>query len=431
MVSYQRTERLVVAAGQSEVWRATRLGTGEQVIMKRLLPVPQMQDNSVERQRFRREVRCQSTLRHPNIMPILGHNFSADPPWYVMPVASRSLQDDLDSPWPLTESEVQDVFTQVLEGVEFAHSEGVYHRDLKPANVLRLGDRWVVADFGMARDINSDSATITKSNTVIGTIAYMAPEQFDAGHRSGPEADVFSLGRMLYHCLVGEVPFPYVRLDRVPAKYRYLVTRCLAEEPEDRYPSVSELKREFEMLAGQSDTLTAPGTVAQACVARVLEGDAPAAGRLLEVLLEHAEDEVFYKEFVPRMPRPVLAVLMRKDQTATVEVLKAFDKVSAGSHPLSYTDAIANFLKDVFELVPLPEVRRMALRRILRVGHEHNRYYVRSVFCRLLAGLENPEDVLMAAGLLRENPDAAAFVGEAPGDHSYPREIRQALRLAG
>jgi serine/threonine protein kinase len=104
---------------------------------------------------------------------------------------------------------------------------------------VRLHDRLVVGDFGLCRDAMKDSTTFTQVNAVVGTFAYMAPEQYDNAHTIGPQADVFSLGRILYHLLTGRLPVPYQRLELVPYGFGYIVGTATAEDPEDRFPSVA------------------------------------------------------------------------------------------------------------------------------------------------------------------------------------------------
>jgi len=174
LATYKRIKKLA-AAGQAEIWIAKNSETSQELVMKRLLPAPQLQNPDAELRRFHREVRCQGSLEHDGIMPIIGWNFSASPPWYIMPRADHSLADVLDEhPDGLEEEEAVAIMLDVAAAVEYAHGEGVLHRDLKPANVLYLDGRWDVADFGLCRDLNTDSTTITKTNAIVGTVAYLA-----------------------------------------------------------------------------------------------------------------------------------------------------------------------------------------------------------------------------------------------------------------
>lgn len=241
----------IATAGQGELWTAHRGRANELVVVKYLRRSNSDDENRVARERFEREVRKQSKLLHHGIMPILDHNFDDDPPWYAMPLACSSLLDRLTPGRPLDDDELKGVMNAVFDAIECAHGQGIVHRDLKPANILllpgRTAPRWVVADFGLCRDVRSDSVVITATSTGLGSIQYMAPEQFSDAHRVGFTADVFALGRILQHCATGTLP-PYWSLDpgNTPPRFREIVRKATAEARRDRYPSLKELRRAFD-----------------------------------------------------------------------------------------------------------------------------------------------------------------------------------------
>jgi serine/threonine protein kinase len=157
----------------------------------------------------------------------------------------------------------------VADGVDYAHRDGVCHRDLKPENILLLNDRCVVSDFGLCRDLSKDSTTFTQSNTVFGTPYYMASEQYDNAHEIGPQADVFALGRILYHMLTGRLPYRYQHLDLVPRGFDYVVEVSTVEEPRDRYRSVAEFMSnlvEAQSVTAPARTSAGPGVTARSAI---------------------------------------------------------------------------------------------------------------------------------------------------------------------
>jgi serine/threonine-protein kinase len=146
--------------GQGVVYRAERLDDGQLVAIKYLGEDADEDDV----RRFKREVRLQASLDHPNILPVLGHWLTETPYFFVMPLAKASLCDRLARLSSNTELAIS-YFEQILAAMEHAHSNGVIHRDLKPHNILILdgpeGEYPVVSDFGLGRQTDRDTTTLT------------------------------------------------------------------------------------------------------------------------------------------------------------------------------------------------------------------------------------------------------------------------------
>lgn len=428
MAGWRRLERLAVT-GQGEIYRVENTSTGELAIMKRLLKSPQLADSDAEMRRFRREVRSQNAMEHPGIMPILGWNFANDPPWYVMPEAEMTLEDFIErNPSGVDPDDAAEIMLTVIDAVDYAHEQGIYHRDLKPANILRLDGEWVVGDFGMCRDLWSDSTTITQANAIVGTVAYVAPEQYDDGHAIDASADVYALGKVFIHLLTGRRPFPYTQFEHVPAEYRYLLTKALAERPQDRHATVAEFGRQIELVAGRSGSLRSVEDRGKDLLSRGLKGDTAATDNLLALLLSEAGDEALYTSFVAKLPEPMLAAMQATNKPAFEHLVRTFDEYSEGSHPFNYVDIIVDFFAMVFRIAENAMIRRLALHRIMIVGASHNRFYVGEVFARLISALKDPNEILMAADVMREDRSAAHWYSAYfTSKYSLPLQIREVL----
>lgn len=241
MSNWALQEKLA-SGGQAEIWLVQDVALGTEAVSKRLYDVRSRldADRAAELRRFQREVRTQDDLsrEHHGIMPIIGWNFDADPPFYIMPRASVTLRDLMGPYSAMSTGLATSILLTVCDAVQYAHGRGVYHRDLKPENILKLPKGWVVGDFGLCRDVGTGSTTFTQTHVGFGTFGYMAPEQYDNAHAVGHKADVFSLGRILYHMLTGRSPVPYQHLDLLPAEFRDVVAIATAEMPDDRYSSV-------------------------------------------------------------------------------------------------------------------------------------------------------------------------------------------------
>jgi hypothetical protein len=162
----------------------------------------------------------------------------------------------------------------------------------------------------------------------------------------------------------------------------------------------------------------------------VLTGSGSSSSLLVRFLLDRSDDEVLYKEFVTYLAPPVLARMQLGDPAGFNAIVRQFDVYAQGHHPFSYTDNIATFLSHVFALSRDADIRSMCLERILLVGAQHNRYYVRDVFARLVKAANDAQDVLAIAGLLRRYPSEADFVAPVLREHSLPVAILQALPVA-
>jgi eukaryotic-like serine/threonine-protein kinase len=209
--------------------------------------------------RFLREIALVAGLSHPHIVPLVASGDADGLPYYVMPyVAGGSLATHLAAPslppvpWALG------VIGQVAEALAYAHARGVVHRDIKPANILLDGSRALVTDFGIACAAIRVNRHSTPAGLILGTPAYMSPEQTTSGLLVDERSDVYSLGCVLYEMLAGAPPFHGSsaqaiiarRLSAPPRSLRILrpeiperldraVLAALARAPQDRPASAT------------------------------------------------------------------------------------------------------------------------------------------------------------------------------------------------
>ena len=211
------------------------------------------------RSRFEREFAVMSRFRHSNVAT--AHSFgvlSRGAPYLLFDlVQGGTLEDVLEAEGPLIEERVRELLTPVASGLAHAHSLGITHRDLKPANILmtRSGTP-IVSDFGVAQSLELERMTLT--GVVVGTPAYMAPEQQRAipGAAVGPRSDVYALGVILYEALTGELPYattdPRAKAPEITPAMGRIVQRCLQEDPGRRYADAGELLRALEVVEGKA-----------------------------------------------------------------------------------------------------------------------------------------------------------------------------------
>jgi hypothetical protein len=236
------------------------------------------QQGSEFRERFFREARAAGGLAHPGIVPVFDVGEHDGMPFLVMELISgQTLADKLKKGERLPLDRVYEVGQQIAEALGYAHQRGVVHRDIKPANILLTSretygiERPKITDFGVAK---LAAGQITMSGQMIGTPAFMPPEQFTGAPIDG-RADIFSLGVILYWLATGEQAFPGETVTSVsykvvhtepapprklnpsiPAKLDSIILKCLAKSPEERYQTGEDLARDLsELRSGVQGTI--------------------------------------------------------------------------------------------------------------------------------------------------------------------------------
>ncbi|KES03805.1 serine/threonine protein kinase [Streptomyces toyocaensis] len=204
-----RLEALIGRGGMGVVWRATDQLLGRGVAVKELPFDETLSAAEARRQRDRtlREARALAQLSHPNIIVVHDVVEDDERPYIVLElIEGPSLADRIAAEGPVDAAEAARIGVDLLGALRAAHTAGVLHRDLKPANVLLEDDtdRVVLTDFGIAQV--SGSTTLTETGSFVGSPEYTAPERM-SGARTGPEADLWSLGALLCTALSGESPF--------------------------------------------------------------------------------------------------------------------------------------------------------------------------------------------------------------------------------
>ena len=257
------------SGGMGEVYRAFDPKLGREVAVK-VLPADRAFDAEAIA-RLSQEARAASALSHPSILTIHDVGEDEGRPYVVMELVDGEPLDRLLQDGPLPVRRALTLSAQVADGLARAHEAGIVHRDLKPGNVMVTRDGWAkLVDFGLATVAPSagrSGARLTRSGYVVGTAAYMSPEQA-RGREVDARSDQFSLGALLYEMLSGRAAFsresvaetlsavlndepePISSLrPEIPEPVAWVVGRCLAKDPDERYASTRDLARELRGLA--------------------------------------------------------------------------------------------------------------------------------------------------------------------------------------
>ena len=277
------------AGGMGEVYRADDARLRRTVAIK-ILPAHLATPDRLER--FQQEARAASTLNHPNILTIHDVGRDGDTAWFAMEFVDGQTLRDILSAGPIPLKRALDFARQIADGLAKAHTAGVVHRDLKPENVMVTGDGLAkIVDFGIAKartgaasvpgDAESTMTAMagTSPGVVLGTIAYMSPEQA-RGRQVDYRADQFALGLLIYELVTRTRPFERpttaqsiaatieaepAQIDAlnpdVPPRLADIVTRLLAKDPAERYDSTRDLARDLgSVLDGLARRTAADGT---------------------------------------------------------------------------------------------------------------------------------------------------------------------------
>lgn len=252
------------AGGMGEVYRArdTRL---DRVVAIKVMRT-HVANDAQGRDRFEREARAVAALNHPHICTLYDVGTTGDLHFLVMEFVDGTILRG-----PLPEDQAVRLATQIASAVAAAHRQGILHRDIKPGNILVTSSGAKLLDFGLAKPMDTDvDAGVTAAGTLLGTAAYMSPEQA-LGQRLDTRSDIFSFGAVLYELVSGKRAFDGRTIPQVlsavlrdeppplwpPSALERLIMRCLAKEPEDRFQSMDEVVRALEQI-GQRPSRAIP-----------------------------------------------------------------------------------------------------------------------------------------------------------------------------
>jgi len=288
LASRYRLERELGQGGMARVFLAHDLKYEREVAVKVLRPDLAAEVGAA---RFLREIQIAARLHHPHILPLYDSDQMDDLVFYVMPfIKGESVKQRIARERQLPVNDALLIAREVADALSYAHGAGVVHRDIKPGNILLDAGHAVVADFGIARAMGIGDTT---TGHVIGTPAYMSPEQVEDSQYLDGRTDIYSLGCVLFEMLTGEAPFrgstltavianrltspapsPRAFRELVPEAVDNAVRKAMATLPADRFSTASQF----------ADALSPPATVAIAVGAAQAIQQVSDAGKSVAVL---------------------------------------------------------------------------------------------------------------------------------------------------
>lgn len=277
--TYQIVEPLG-EGGMASVFKAYQLGKLNRYVAIKILPKQLAQDSEFMG-RFNREANVLAKLQHPRILPVFDYGEADGYTYIVMPFLESGTLADLIHNKPLPLPQVRNFIVQIAEALDYAHAQGIVHRDIKPSNVL-VDERGncLLSDFGISK-ILEGTQQFTSSGSIIGTPAYMSPEQ-GRGDTLDGRSDIYSLGIILYEMVTGRVPYkaetplavifkhvqdplppPSSINPAIPQAIEQVIYKALAKNPDDRFQTAGEMIRAIHTAIPEA---TAPLVQAQPVV---------------------------------------------------------------------------------------------------------------------------------------------------------------------
>jgi serine/threonine protein kinase len=334
--------KLVGRGGMAEVYAASQPRIVRRVAIKVIVQDADREGHAAER--FAREARALALLEHPHILPIIDYGAFNGFNYIVMRLIEEgSLEDRIKDNGPLSLLEIGYLLERLGSALDYAHGKGVIHRDLKPSNILLdAGHNPYITDFGIAKLVGEDRTNLSNSGTLLGTPAYMSPEQLQSLPVTA-RSDNYSLGILTFEMLMGELPIksdtPYGYIyryvnedlpvtDRVTMKYNHelaqVVQKAVTRDPEQRYQTAGEFAAEFidacsallgdaSQLDNDDTLLKRPGMRSRAARTPKTEDELPSQGAdepvQMKPLPAHKNDETIIEQpenIVGAPPPPTL-----------------------------------------------------------------------------------------------------------------------------
>ncbi len=257
--------------GMATVYKAYQASMDRNVAIK-VLP-RQLAESPEFAARFQQEARIIARLEHPHILPVFDFGESDGVTYFVMRYLEAGTLKTKMEAGPLSLNEIDRLFTQLAEALNYAHGHGIIHRDLKPANALidESGNLFLT-DFGIAKLLESASPRLTQTDAIMGTPAYISPEQARA-ETVNQRSDIYSLGIILYEMVTGSVPFvadtplavilkhisdplppPSIVKKDIPQPIERVILKALAKDPDDRYATAAEFLSAWKRALEETET---------------------------------------------------------------------------------------------------------------------------------------------------------------------------------
>lgn len=404
-------EKLGENGGFGDVFRARKIIDEKEIEEDFAIKILKV-DSEDAKNRFNREVRILRTLDNPRIMRVIEFNLNIDKPLYVMPRYNSSLRAYL----PEIKDDykrIRTIFNAIFDGIEYLHNGGIYHRDIKPENFLMNSDTdIVISDLGLGVDITSESTRLTKTGMFMGTLVYMSPEQIKDSKHVDNRTDIYSLGKVLYECFTGSVDIT-VDLSLLPKGVKYVISKCLNTNINDRFLNVAELRAAFNssldiILYGvQKNDIN--DIINELVINSNYQDNVEALVNILNEMDYEKEEDTIH-EIVMKLPVNTLIDMQNRNKYVFNDIIKAFvDNVVKTGWSFEYTDKIGSKCKEIFNATEELESKALLIYCVIEVGYAHNRWYVDGCAKDMIYSIDDTDLAFIVKDKIKKNIDNYAI----------------------
>jgi serine/threonine protein kinase len=377
-----------------------------------------------DKQRFNQEMRIQSSLSHDGIVDIVSASPASDPPYYVMLLAECSLEDRIGEFAADNESFIP-IASQLINALVYAHDQKVVHRDIKPRNVLVYGDTVRISDFGLGKAIDIQASFSTTTGDIMGTWWYAPPEQYKGLRHCDERSDVYSLGKLMLHCLSGD------RVNQIPSildsRWKYVLDKCLKDDPDARWSGMQELKRRFELVFSINQPIVVNQEDLLAEIASIAASGSVSAdyiATIAEKVPIMMGDESLLRSVVDNLPENLVKSWVETDEKSFCQLISAFDATLTDGLGFMYCDVVADQYKLFHQMVSQSDIREMLRARLFRIGPANNRWHVGGVFSEILETIRDPAEIASVIDLLDTDSIHAAWMSSYLTSSLIDKRIR-------